>query len=120
MTQSIFLYRFNFNCTGLHFSYFANGVRNIVKLDPCATCDLLKSAGLIEDFTTDRNGEPVILFSDNNEPQGYGYELWFQFVESFPLSNRVIEILAEYREQSRRTKKQLATIIYLLSPLKAA
>lgn len=121
MTQ-VNLKNFNFNVTGLKLNYSINKTNYSLILDPLATCSLLHNAGLIEDFSTDTNGEPVILFTDKNENRGfgYGYELWCYFVKSFLFTNRIAEMLVEYREEKKATNKALGIIKYLLQPLKAA
>jgi hypothetical protein len=104
---------------GLTLIYSVNGQKITAKYDAPATCDLLKNAGLIEDFTTDSNGEPVVLFSDNNTPVGYGYELWCDFIKSFPFCDRVAEMLAEYRENYKAFARIIGKCNYLLHPLQA-
>jgi hypothetical protein len=111
----------NFTLTvdGLTLTYTFNGQTTTAKYDPSATCSLLKGAGFIEDFTTDNNGEPVILFSDNNHPVGYGFELWCHFVKSFFLNDRVAQMLAEWKERCKNVARFNGRINYLLYPLKA-
>ena len=110
---------FGLSLEGLQLSYTLDSQTTTVQFDACATCTLLKAAGIIEDFTTDRNGEPVILYSDSYEPAGYGYELWHRFVHSFPISLRIAEMIIEYREETTARQKTIAQINYLLSPLQA-
>ncbi|MBD0289217.1 MAG: hypothetical protein ICV79_27935 [Flavisolibacter sp.] len=105
---------------GLQLSYTFDGQHTNLSLDACSFCELLKEAGAIEDFTTDGNSEPVILYSDSNEPVGYGYELWCDFIKSFPFNSRVAELLIEHRESTQTYRRTVATIDYLLSPLTKA
>lgn len=87
---------------------------------PKESCQVLKEAGLIEDFTIDKNGEPVILYADKNKPQGYGYELWCHFVKSFPNVLRVGQMIIEALQDSAVTKRNTMIINRMLSPLKHA
>lgn len=101
---------------GLTITYTFQGQTTTAKYDPMAACDLMKGAGFIEDFTADSNGEPVILFSDNREPIGYGYELWCHFVKSFFLTDRVAEMLAEWRERLKNITRFYGKVNYMLYP----
>jgi hypothetical protein len=107
---------FSISIQGLQLSYS----NKVLKYDACATCELFKKVGFIEDFTQDNNGEPVILFADSNEPQGFGYELWCYFVKSFPSSLRVAEMLIEGLEANDSAVRAISVINKLLQPLKAA
>lgn len=82
---------------------------------PKATCDLLQQMGLIEDFTTDRNGEPVILYADSKENQGFGYCLWHDFIKSFFINERVAEMVLEYKTSTELLAETVNTINYLLN-----
>ena len=108
---------FAFNVNGLEIAIINDNGITTKKFDACATCNLLKRFGSIEDFTTDKNGEPVILFSDNSEPKGYGYQLWCDFVKSFYFTHRTAEILIEFEEMQMASRKFQARIKALLAPL---
>ena len=110
---------FRFSVDGLRIQSTNGLTTSTLTLAPCATCDLLKDAGAIEDFTTDGNGEPVILYSDSSEPQGYGYEPWYRFVTTFAFTHRHAEILLEHKEQRKAFRRTQAIIVQLLSPLAA-
>ena len=117
--STISINSFSLTIAGLQISYAKSGANFITNYDPLATCNLLKDAGLIEDYTGDKNGEPVILYTDNNEPQGYGFELWCYFVKSFPMGSEVAQMLIEYKEGRKVYNTVMAKINYLLHPLKA-
>lgn len=69
---------------------------NNLSFCPRATCELLKEAGFIEDWTTDNNGEPVILYADHHEPNGFGFEKWYRFQQRFFINERVAQMLLEH------------------------
>lgn len=83
--------------------------------DPCATVDLLVQMGLVEDFSIDRNGEPVILYCDNKEDRGYGFCLWHEFVKTFFINERVAEMVLEYKTSSELLAETVNTINHLLN-----
>jgi hypothetical protein len=112
--------RFTFNIAGLDITYSYKGQTTHLTLCPKATCDLLKETKLIEDFDIDSNGEPVILFSDNTYPPGYGFDRWNAFVCSFPISYRMAVKLMTFREDRMASRQFQATVINLLQPLQAA
>jgi len=103
--QPTIINSFSFTINGLKISFIEDNEKTILSFDPLATCDLFKNIGFIEDFTTDRNGEPVILFTDKNFPQGYGYELWCDFVKSCPNQKRIAEIIIEHRQEQEYLKE---------------
>lgn len=119
MLQFIQINSFSLTITGLQIHYTKDGVNFHNSYDPLATCNVLKDAGLIEDFTMDKNGEPVFLYSDSNEPQGYGYELWCYFIKSFPMGSEVAQMLIEFKEGREVYNTVMTQINYLLYPLKA-
>ncbi|HEV7333247.1 MAG TPA: hypothetical protein VGN63_19585 [Flavisolibacter sp.] len=112
--------RFMFNIEGLNITYVYRRQTTHLQLCPKATCQLLKEAGLIEDFDIDSNGEPVILFSDYTMPPGYGFDRWNLFVCTFRLSHRMATKLMEYREDRLSSQDFQDQISHLLSPLQAA
>lgn len=114
------LINFKFSINGTEIIYASSGEKTRLVLDAAATCEELKSLGAIEDFAIDRNGEPVVLYSDANEPVGYGFEPWCLFLQSFPFNQRVAEIIVESREDRKAFREFQNRIIRLLSPLKAA
>jgi hypothetical protein len=68
---------------------------------PKATCDLLDQMHLIEAWSTDSNGEPVILFEKEVDADGAwgtttGFEFWCHFIKSFFFSQRVAEMVLEH------------------------
>jgi hypothetical protein len=119
MTTPIII-KFSLDIKGLKISYFLNQQVYCLAYDPSSTCDLLESLEMIEGFETDSNGEPVILYTDKNEREGYGYEFWYQFIKSMPLSKRVAEIIIEASQDLIMFKKISKTIDWLLQPRKAA
>jgi hypothetical protein len=119
MKQRLSLTGYRLSLDGLTLSYTKNSIYYCASFDPCATCAFLQQASAIEDFTLDKNSEPVILYSDNNEPQGYGFELWHQFVKSFPLCEKLAFLLLEYKIQREEHAQFQATVNHLLSPLAA-
>ena len=112
--------RFTFDVNGFSATYQYRNERTTLTLCPAALCDLLKEAKQIEDFTLDNNGEPVIFYTDNQFPQGYGFEHWCAFVRFFPLSYRMAVKLIEYRLDREAHCAFQATVAHLLSPLNAA
>lgn len=112
--------RFTFNIEGFQATYAYRGKTITLSLCPAALCDLLKETKQIEDFTMDRNGEPVILFSDNSFPPGYGFEYWCAFVRFFPISYRMAVALLQYREDRKDHRRFQVVVNNLLSPLQAA
>lgn len=108
--------------SGLAFSFTKDGNTSKVSYDPHATADLLQQVGLIEGFDTeDRTGEPVILYTDNRYGRPVpGYALWCDFVKGFPLCERHIQIVLEYREHRKQYNRAIGKINYLLHPAKKA
>src|SRR5437868_4699734 len=88
-----------FSLEGLKISFTKDRQRTTLSFDPLSTCDILKATGLIEDFTSDKNAEPVILYTDSQEPQGYGYELWYRFIKSFPVTMDLLQSILERRQE---------------------
>ena len=117
MAHRITIIGFSLSLQGLKIIYQKEDQANSIQYDPCAACDFFKTAGLIEDFTTDPNGEPIILYTDQDEYHGYGYELWHRFVKSFYLTRRMVELLIEGKESQKQFLRTIATINYLLTPL---
>lgn len=111
--------RFTFDLQGFCATYAYKGETTSLTLCLAALCDLLKETKLIEDFTLDRNSEPVILYTDNKFPPGYGFEYWSAFVKFFPISYRMGVKLLEWREERRKHREFQAIIVSLLSPLAA-
>ena len=101
------------NYDGLKISFTKGGEKSTTTYDPKATCDLFKEIGYIEDFTFDKNGEPVILFTDNSVPPGYGYELWCNFIKSFPGKESLFLNVIEYKEERKAFKKLQTAINYI-------
>ena len=114
------LNRFYFNLEGFNIVYRYKGQTTHLQLCPKATCQLLQDAGLIEGFDIDENGEPVVLFTSNEYPQGYGFDRWNSFVCFFPISYRMAARLMEYREDRKASQQVQTTKANLLSPLQAA
>lgn len=110
---------FSFSIKGLVIIY-NNGENNVLTLCPLATCDILKDCRFIEDFTIDKNGEPVILYSDIKEPREYGFCYWCQFVRTFFFSQRVAEMILEYKASFSTYESNMKRINRLLNPSKAA
>lgn len=118
---TITLTSFALTISGLKLTYTVDGQKTVRTFDPHATCDFLQGFDLIEGFDQDRNGEPVILFTDNvcGVPQT-GYALWFRFVEGYEVSRRMAEIFVDRIEMTRAFAKTQATITRLMKPLQAA
>src|SRR5689334_5916792 len=74
---------YSFNINGLDITYRHDNQTTHLSLCPKATCQLFQDAGLIEGFDFDENNEPVILFTDNTFPAGYGFDRWNSFVRVF-------------------------------------
>ena len=85
-----------------------------VTLDPRATCELLQSLNQIDDFTSDRNGEPVILFVDHQEPTGYGYQMWCDFVKTFRMMKSEVRVLVQHLDDQACFARSRAIIANLL------
>lgn len=118
--NSIAVKAFSLTVEGFSFTYTLNGVQKSFSYDPLATCDLFQKVGLIECFDRDYNGEPVILYTDDQYGRpATGHCLWCDYVRTFGFIQRHAEIIAEYREDERRARKIEAQINYLLHPLKA-
>jgi hypothetical protein len=111
---------FAFNLKGFDVIYSVKGVRTHLRLCPKATCELLQEAGLIEGFEIDKNGEPVILFTDNTLPAGYGFDQWASFVCFFKISRQMAVKLMEYREDRKKSRSFQTKVNYLLKPAQAA
>ena len=121
MITNLFIHdRFTFDVNGFSAKYTYNGQTTTLTLCPAAFCQLLQDAAQIEDFTLDQNGEPVILYTDNQFPEGYGFEHWCAFVRFFPVSYRMAVKLLQYREERKAHRSFQAKIVHLLSPLQAA
>jgi hypothetical protein len=108
---------FRFDVNGLQLDYTLDGENGSLSFDPRATCQLFKENSLIEDFDSDRNGDPVILFCDGTYPEGYGFDRWNSFVCFFPVNFRTAQLLIEAKFQGQQTRRDLARVSYLLSPL---
>lgn len=111
---------YRFNHQGLDITYTYKGQTTHLQLCPKATCQLLQDAGLIEGFNLDENSEPVILFTDNTYPAGYGFDRWNSFVCTFKISHRMAQKIMEFREDRKAHEGFQATVAYLLEPLQAA
>lgn len=112
--------RFIFDVNGFVAKYSYKGRTTTLTLCPAAFCDLLAEAKQIEDFTLDGNGEPVILYTCNIFPQGYGFEHWCAFVRFFPISYRMAVALLQYREDRNAHHRFQVVVNNLLSPLQVA
>lgn len=119
MKQRLSLSGWRLSVDGFSLSYTQDGVSHSTSFDPCATCAFFKDCTLIEDFTQDSNGEPVILYTDGNEPQGYGYELWHRFAKSFPLCDELAFALLEYKISREESEAFQTRVESLLAPLAA-
>lgn len=111
--------RHTFNREGFTFYFTENGKETFLKLDPYATCNLLKYAGFIEGFDMDQYHEPVILFTAEMDiyPEGYGFDRWGLFVTHFRIGPYEARQLLEAREQYFCFRNTEKVIKYLLAPL---
>ena len=110
---------YSLSIDGLSIAYTSGTEKTILNFDAKAACNLFEDAGMIEGFDIDKNGEPVIYYTESI----YGrkaacYCLWFEFVKTFPFIQRHAEILVEHQTDPREFKKTYAKINYLLSPLR--
>lgn len=117
MSSAITLKGYALSIDGLQVSYQSCLDRYTLSFDPLATCELFKSVSLIEDFDRDSNGEPVILFTDTNESQGYGFELWHRFVQSFPFTEQMAALIADGHYQESSHRKLIDKVNALLTPI---
>lgn len=111
-TNTLALIGYSLNYGGLQLSWTSHGQKFFLIYDPCATCEFLKGLRIIEDFTLDKNGEPVIMFTDSNKPEGYGFALWCSFIKSYPFQRRHFEIFAEDRTTTWNFKNLQRQINY--------
>lgn len=115
------LISFALTIAGLQLIYSVDGKTTNRRFCPHSTCELLQDFNLIEGFDKDRNGEPVILFTDNVcGVCKTGYALWFRFVEGFQVSQRMAEIFVDRIEMTKQSGRTQANIIRLMKPLQAA
>ncbi len=109
----------SFGLEGLKISFIKDSKKFTLTLDAKATAEAFKQTGFIEDWTPELvTGEPVILYVDNASPLGYGYELWYQFVKSFPLNESLLHSLLEARQESIENAIFYSRINSLLFPLR--
>lgn len=106
---------FSFGYEGLKITYTLNYLGFILHLDPKATCEAFKECGFIQDWTIDKNLEPVILFEVLNDPIGYGYELWCHFIKSFPITIDLLQSVLERKGEQEINQWYYATIQRLLA-----
>src|SRR2546423_15024471 len=96
---------YSFSLEGLKISYTKDGEKFTLTLDSKASCQAFKECGFIEDFTIqDSTGEPVILFTDDQQPLGYGYQLWHDFIKSFPLNMSLLISVLESRQEKKEAE----------------
>lgn len=111
----------NLSVEGLSITYDAGICTNNVCLDPAASCDLLQQLGAIEAFELDQNREPVILFTDNQYGRiATGWDYWCNFHKSFPMTNRIGEMIIQHIQDTKQFNRLKGKIKYLLQPLNAA
>jgi len=114
--NTVMINRFSLSVEGLILNYTYERVTTNLILDACATTDLFQNMGFIEDFVV--SNEPVVLFTDLKEGQPItGYSTWCDFVKTFPMTRRMAEMIAEYREGKKLNNKMVDQINALLSPL---
>jgi len=119
--QHILINSYNFSIAGLTINYSISNKTTNLSLDPCATCDLFTQLGAIEGFDLDKNNEPVILFADTQHGRTVtGWDLWANFVKRFPLTERIVQIFMEHKEERKAHKRFQGKIKYLLLPLEGA
>jgi hypothetical protein len=102
--QTISLTSFAFSVEGFYLCYLYKHDTIRAFYDAKATAQLFQDAGFIEGFDLDKNGEPVILYTDETRPQGYNGAQWSDFLKTFPMQKRIAEMLAEYREERKHFK----------------
>lgn len=115
--QTVYLKKYRFSLSGLQLIYTYKGENFNVSLDPLATCQLLQDMKQIEGFDIDRNGEPVILYSES--ATSYGYCFWFEFVKTYPLNFLMCRVMADHLEDCKGFVRNRAMIINMFSPLAA-
>jgi hypothetical protein len=119
--KQVIINNYAFSVNGFHLNYSTQQQSFDLTFDAKATANLLKQAGIIEDFDLDKNGEPVILYTDSmyGRPVS-GFCLWCDYVKTFRFIGRHAEILAEHIEGRKSFMKTKAVISNLLQPLTAA
>jgi hypothetical protein len=121
MLQTITVQSFSFSIEGLTVTFTKGISTSTLILCPAATCDLFAQLGAIEGFDLDKNNEPVILFTDNQYGRpATGWDVWANFVKRFPLTERMVQIFMEYKEERKAHKRFQGKIKYLLFPLEGA
>lgn len=119
--KKVIINNYAFSVNGFHLNYSASRKTFDLTFDAKATADLFKKAGIIEDFDFDKNGEPVILYTEvlYGRP-ATGFCFWCDYVRTFGFINRHAEIIAEYIESNKSFRKTEAVISQLMQPLTAA
>lgn len=118
--KQLTLLGFHLSTDGLTASYRYVEELNTFFFSPFQTCTLFKEAGLIEGFEEDeQTGDPVILYSDSSNSQGYNGCFWSDFVRSFPLTEQICFALIQYKVDRGESKAVQNLINSLLSPLAA-
>lgn len=116
---TILINSFSFTTEGLKINYTTEGQTTKLSFDAKASADLFQQFGVIEGWDIDRNGEPVILYTDNQEGIGYGFEMWCQFVSSFGFNEKYALLIVEMREDLRRNQERRAIVSRMYSKLEA-
>jgi hypothetical protein len=112
---------FCFAIDGFSITYSdSNREINSLSFDPLSTCNLFQHFSIIEGFDIDRNGEPVILYTDSYFHQPVtGWSFWCDFVKSYPFTGRHAELIAEAIEDHNYFRNFESIINTLLEPLEA-
>jgi hypothetical protein len=109
--------KFGLSIDGLTLAYSANNVKNIFQFDALSTCNLFQDLNIIEGFDTDKNGEPVILFTQSfGRTPTTGFCFWCDFIRSHPFCKRQAEIIGEQIESAKAKRKLIKRINSLLKP----
>ncbi|RYE53369.1 MAG: hypothetical protein EOP48_14555 [Sphingobacteriales bacterium] len=120
MEKQFNLLGFHLLYDGLTASYQIGEDYDTLNLCPFETCQLLQDAGLIEGFTQDeKTCEPIILFTDITNPQGFNGDYWGSFLRSFPFDEQICSSLIQYQLDRKQSQSVQTLINALLSPLVA-
>ena len=110
---------YSLSIDGLTIAYTSGSAKTYLFFDPKATCELFESRSMIEGFDIDKNGEPVIYYTETIYGRSAtAFCFWCDFVRTFPFILRHAEILVEHLIDTSEFKKTYAKINHLLSPLK--
>jgi hypothetical protein len=114
--MSVNINSYKLSIDGLTITYTYKQESATLFFDPKATCELFEHVGMIEGFDIDKNGEPIIYYTERIWCRpATAFCLWFEFVKTFPFIQRHAEILVEHLADAREFKKTYDKIDNLLS-----